>query len=98
MKKLFFATILSAAAFVGTAAVLILNADFKGEWAFNEGKSKLAEGRFRMNATSVLPLLPRAILSPLLRRSLSMANLQKALVFAIPKKYLPPNGATTAKN
>ena len=53
MKKLFFATILSAAAFVGTAAVLILNADFKGEWAFNEGKSKLAEGRFRMNATKI---------------------------------------------
>ena len=53
MKKLFFATILCAAAFVGTAAVLIFNADFKGEWTFNEGKSKLAEGRFRMNASNL---------------------------------------------
>jgi hypothetical protein len=53
MKKLFFATILCAVAFVGTAAVLVLNADFKGEWAFNEGKSKLAEGRFRMNASKI---------------------------------------------
>jgi hypothetical protein len=53
MKKLFFATILSVAAFAATAAVLIFNADFKGEWAFNEGKSKLAEGRFRMNASLI---------------------------------------------
>ena len=32
----------------GTAAYVIRKADFKGEWTFNEGKSKLGEGRFRM--------------------------------------------------
>jgi hypothetical protein len=53
MKKLFFATILSAASVAATAAVLIFNADFSGTWSFNEGKSKLAEGRFRMNATTL---------------------------------------------
>ena len=33
-----------------SAAIVIRNADFKGEWAFNEQKSKLAEGRGRMAA------------------------------------------------
>ena len=33
-----------------TAAYVITKADFKGEWNFNEGKSKLGEGRFRMAA------------------------------------------------
>ncbi len=34
---------------VGTTAAFVLRkADFKGDWTFNEGKSKLGEGRFRM--------------------------------------------------
>lgn len=32
------------------ATAIVANADFKGDWTFNEQKSKLAEGRFRMNA------------------------------------------------
>lgn len=37
-----------ALVFVGsTAAYLITKADFKGEWSFNESKSKLGESRFR---------------------------------------------------
>jgi hypothetical protein len=39
--------------FCTAATVRILNADFKGEWTFNEQKSKLAEGRFRMNAKKI---------------------------------------------
>lgn len=40
--------------FAATSATLIkYNADFKGEWNFNEKKSKLAEGRFRMNASKL---------------------------------------------
>ena len=35
------------------ATIRMLNADFKGEWTFNEQKSKLAEGRFRMNAQKI---------------------------------------------
>ena len=31
-----------------TAAFVIRKADFKGDWTFNEGKSKLGESRFRM--------------------------------------------------
>lgn len=34
--------------FIGsTAAYVIMKADFKGEWSFNEGKSKVGESRFR---------------------------------------------------
>jgi hypothetical protein len=32
------------------AMIYVRNADFKGDWTFNESKSKLAEGRFRMAA------------------------------------------------
>jgi hypothetical protein len=35
-----------------TPPILIANADFKGDWNFNEQKSKLAEGR-RMNAQKI---------------------------------------------
>lgn len=36
---------------VGTTAAFVLRkADFKGDWTFNEGKSKLGEGRFRAAA------------------------------------------------
>lgn len=35
------------------ATTIIANADFKGDWTFNEQKSKLAEGRFRMNAQKI---------------------------------------------
>lgn len=31
------------------ASIIVANADFKGDWTFNEQKSKLGEGR-RMNA------------------------------------------------
>lgn len=34
--------------FTGTAAFVLPKADFKGDWTFNEGKSKLGESRFRM--------------------------------------------------
>lgn len=45
---------LSVLALITTSATIIhYNADFKGEWAFNEQKSKLAEGRFRMNAQKI---------------------------------------------
>lgn len=37
----------------GTAAYVIRKADFKGDWTFNEGKSKLGEGRFRMAAQKI---------------------------------------------
>jgi hypothetical protein len=36
-----------------SATTIMMKADFKGEWAFNEQKSKLAEGRFRMNASKI---------------------------------------------
>ena len=44
-----FFTIISAGLLLmgSTAAFVIAKADFKGDWAFNEGKSKLGEGRFR---------------------------------------------------
>lgn len=39
---------------VGSATpILFANADFKGNWNYNESKSKLAEGRFRMNAQKI---------------------------------------------
>ncbi len=50
MKSRFAAIVLGGIAMIATAATIIVNADFKGEWTFNEGKSKLSEGRFRMNA------------------------------------------------
>jgi hypothetical protein len=40
--------------FIGsTAAYVITKADFKGEWNFNEGKSKLGESRFRRAPTKI---------------------------------------------
>lgn len=36
-----------------TAAFILRKADFNGDWTFNEGKSKLGEGRFRMAATKL---------------------------------------------
>lgn len=39
--------------FCTAATVKTLSADFKGDWNFNEGKSKMAEGRFRMNAKKI---------------------------------------------
>jgi hypothetical protein len=53
MKSRFAAIVLGGIAMIATAATIIVNADFKGEWTFNEGKSKLSEGRFRMNATTL---------------------------------------------
>lgn len=53
MKKRFAAIVLAGMAMIGTAATIIINADFKGEWTFNEKKSKLSEGRFRMNAQKI---------------------------------------------
>lgn len=53
MKSKLAALLLAGLALVTTAATLIINADFKGEWSFNEGKSKLSEGRFRMNAQTI---------------------------------------------
>ena len=35
------------------APLIAANADFKGDWNYNEQKSKLAEGRFRMNAQKI---------------------------------------------
>lgn len=44
----FFGILSIALLFVGTtAAFVIIKADFKGDWTFNEGKSKLGESRFR---------------------------------------------------
>ncbi|WP_276481335.1 hypothetical protein [Paraflavitalea pollutisoli] len=53
MKRKLAALLLAAVALIGTAATVIVNADFKGEWSFNEGKSKMGEGRMRMNATTL---------------------------------------------
>lgn len=53
MKIRFAAIVLAGLAILGTAATVIVNADFKGEWTFNEKKSKLSEGRFRMNAQKI---------------------------------------------
>ncbi|WP_315814319.1 hypothetical protein [Paraflavitalea speifideaquila] len=53
MKSRLAAIILAGFAIMGTAATTIVNADFKGEWTFNEKKSKLSEGRFRMNAQKI---------------------------------------------
>lgn len=53
MKSKLAALVLAGLALVTTAATVIVNADFKGEWSFNEGKSKLSEGRFRMNAQTI---------------------------------------------
>lgn len=53
MKNRFAAIVLGGIALLATAATLIVNADFSGEWTFNEGKSKFGEGRFRMNATTL---------------------------------------------
>ncbi len=44
---------LSLTSICSAAAIIIANADFKGDWTFNEQKSKLAEGRFRMNAQKI---------------------------------------------
>ena len=39
---------------ISTSATIIkFKPDFKGEWAFNEQKSKLPEGGFRMNASKL---------------------------------------------
>jgi hypothetical protein len=53
MKSRFAAILLAGIAIMGSAATIIINADFKGEWTFNEKKSKLSEGRFRMNAQKI---------------------------------------------
>lgn len=53
MKRKLATLLLAAVALIGTAATVIVNADFKGEWTFNEGKSKMGEGRMRMNATTL---------------------------------------------
>lgn len=53
MKSRFAAILLAGIAIMGTAATIIVNADFKGEWTFNEKKSTLSEGRFRMNAQKI---------------------------------------------
>jgi hypothetical protein len=53
MKTRFAAILWVGIAIMGSAASLIVNADFKGEWTFNEKKSKLSEGRFRMNAQKI---------------------------------------------
>ena len=53
MKRRFAAMLLAGIAVIGTAATIVINADFKGEWTFNEKKSKLSEGRFRMNAQKI---------------------------------------------
>src|SRR5438105_162678 len=45
--------LIGLASICSAAAVIKMNADFKGEWTFNEQKSKLAEGRFRMNAQKI---------------------------------------------
>lgn len=47
------ALLVGLAVFFMSATVKFLAADFKGEWTFNESKSKLAEGRFRMNAKKI---------------------------------------------
>ena len=36
-----------------SAALLPVNSNYSGEWNFNEGKSKLAEGRFRAAAQTI---------------------------------------------
>lgn len=53
MKSRLAAIVLAGIAIMGTAATIIVNADFKGEWTFNEKKSTLSEGRFRMNAQKI---------------------------------------------
>jgi len=53
MKSRLAAIVLAGIAIMGMAATIIVNADFKGEWTFNEKKSTLSEGRFRMNAQKI---------------------------------------------
>ncbi len=45
--------LLSLSAVCNAAPIILANADFKGDWTYNEKKSKLAEGRFRMNAQKI---------------------------------------------
>jgi hypothetical protein len=52
-KHLSFLLVLLVSAVCANASVIFANADFKGEWSFNEQKSKIAEGRFRMNAQKI---------------------------------------------
>ena len=52
-KKFIWILALSLTSICSAAAIIIANADFKGDWTFNEQKSKLAEGRFRMNAQKI---------------------------------------------
>ena len=50
----FFGILSLALLLVGTtAAFMIRKADFKGDWTFNEGKSKLGESRFRPAAAKL---------------------------------------------
>jgi hypothetical protein len=52
-RKNLLATLLFSLPVICSAALIIANANFQGEWTFNEGKSKLGEGRFRMAAQSL---------------------------------------------
>lgn len=52
-KNFVWLLVLSLTSVCSAAAIIIANADFKGNWTYNEQKSKLAEGRFRMNASKL---------------------------------------------
>ena len=41
------AGMLAGIAIICTSATIVINADFKGEWTYNEKNSKVPEGRFR---------------------------------------------------
>lgn len=53
IRKNLLATLLFGLPVLCSAALIIANANFQGEWTFNESKSKLGEGRFRMAAQSL---------------------------------------------
>ena len=52
-KSLWGTLLISLPVICSAFAFIVANADFKGEWNFNESKSKLGEGRFRMAAQSL---------------------------------------------
>jgi hypothetical protein len=53
IRKNLLATLLFGLPVICSAALIIANANFSGDWTFNESKSKLGEGRFRMAAVTL---------------------------------------------
>lgn len=70
---IFSGLLLAGFAILFSAATIKRNADFSGEWKFNESKSKLGEGRFRM-APQTLKVTQDAATSVSIERNSTTPN------------------------